>query len=224
MILQSDVLTVDIKVQDRYRKWFSSIGLSDTLAASCVILGDSDVDYNLAPNVEQTRVLNAPFNVAGVKHKLIYNGVGKNLSGQIKSFARKVITTGDVQSLYDYNLNENWSTGSLPPELINGKDWSKFTFDDTKMGYILYFSTVLDYYVTDDNVNQRLNEDYTFEVLWDNSTTTPTGWEYVIDNENDSMFLCKVDSSANPIGLNYRGKIVITGQFSKKVKTITFNY
>jgi hypothetical protein len=224
MRLNPATLQVDIRVQDRYRKWFSQLGLQGQIVAGSVILGDSDVDYELAPNIGTTRVLGAPYNVEGIKSPLIYNGVGKNLAGVVKCFVRKITTTGDVQSLYDYPNNENWSTGILPPTLVNGKNWEKITFDDTKMGYILYFSTVLDYYFDDQGNKKRLSEIYDFTMSFDGASAAPTNWEYIIDNENGSILISKGDTSLTPVSASYLGKITVTGQFSKKIKEVKFNF
>lgn len=224
MILNSNILQLDIKLQDKYRSYISSLETDPTLLPSCLILGDSDVDYELAPNVNTTRVLNAPYSVGGVKHKLIYNGVGKDLSGVIKCFARKVDTDGTIESLYNYDQNLNFSPGNIPPTLQNGYDWNQLTFDDSQMGYILFFETVLDYYIDVNNVKERLVETYSFTFDWDGSGITPANWDYVIDNTNGSLLLTKVNTTSTPIGLNYRGKITIVGSFSQKVKTVTFNF
>ena len=92
------------------------------------------------------------------------------------------------------------------------------------MGYILFFSTVLDYYFDANGVKKRLKELYDFTITWDNTSTIDTNFEYVIDNDNGSILLMKKDTTATPIGVSYRGKIVIKGQYSQKSKTITFNY
>lgn len=222
MRLKTNILEIDVKCQDRYRKWFSSLGTEALLENQCVILGDSDIDYELAPNIDSTRILSAPFNVEAVKHKLIYNGVGKNLAGSIKVFARKVLDTGVVQSLYNYPLDEIWSTEVTPPILTTGKSWEKFTFDDSKMGYILFFSTVLDFYLDANDVKKRLKETYTVTFDW-NGGAIPLNWEFTIDNINGSLLLAKDDTTSTPIGVNYNATITIVGDFSQKTKKIFFN-
>jgi len=222
MLLNKDILSLDIKVQSRYRKWFSTLGMKDTLAASSVILGDSDIDYSLGDNIQETRILNAPYS-GGIKHKLIYNGVGKDFSGEIKCFHRKILANGDVQSLYDYNLNENWTTGVFPPTLANGKNIDIITFDDTKMGYILFFETVLDFYLTEDNIKKRFIESYNCNIDW-NGGVKPATFDFIFDSDNGSILISKNDTSLTPVGLNYRGTITMTGGFSNKVKIIKFNF
>jgi hypothetical protein len=224
MKLNSQVLSIDVKVQDKYRKWFSTLGSENLLTAKCVILGDSDIDYELSGNMNNAKILNAPYAVDGVRYKLIYNGVGKNLAGSIKCFARKVLSTGDIQGLYTYPANETFTTGVIPPSLGNGKNWEKFTFNDNQMGYILYFSTVLDYYFDADGVKKRLVEAYDYTFDWDGSPTTASGYEYVIDNDNGSLLLSKQNTTGSPIGLTYRGSLTIKGQFSQKTKKILFNF
>ena len=153
---------------------------------------------------------------------MIYNGVGKNLSGIIKCFSRKVLSTGDIQSYYDYPNSETWSTGQIPPTLTNGKNVENITFDTTKMGYILYFSTVLDFYLTADGVKERLVEPYTFSAIdWNGTEAIPTSWDYVIDNDNGSMLISKDVTSS--IGALYTGTITVIGQFSNKIKKVNFN-
>jgi len=224
MILNPNTLVLDIKLTDEMREWLSTLGNEDLLSATCVILGDSDIDYNLAPKINTTRILEGPYNPPAVKYKLIYNGVGQDLSGTIKTFARYVNTDGTISSLYDYPTTSNFTSGTTPPSLENGKDFDQITFQDVQMGYILYFETVLDFYLDDDGTKERLNEDYTFTILWDGSATIPAGWDYVIDTVNGSMLLAKTDTTTSPIGTNYRGKITVFGNTSNKTKVVTFNY
>jgi hypothetical protein len=224
MILSPGTLIVDVKCQDQYRNYISSMLADPTLVPTAVILGDSDLDYSLAPNISNSRILNAPYSTAGVKHKLIFNGVGKNLSGVIKTFARKVDADGTIESLYNYPTTINFTPGVIPPLLNNGNDWNQITFLDSQMGYILFFETVLDYYLTSTGVKEQLKESYTFTFSWNGSSVTPNGWEYVIDNTNGSLLLSKIDTTSTPIGLNYRGSITVVGKFTQKIKVITFNY
>jgi len=223
MVLDNSRLQIDIKVSDAYRQYLSSLGFDTALKGSCVILGDSDVDYQLAPNVQTNRILNAPYSPAGVKHKLLYNGVGKNLSGTIKAFARRVEPDGSIMSLYQYNADEVFYPGDTPPTLAEGKNWDQITFDDLKRGYILFFESVLDYYLTADNIKKRISEAYTFTFNWDGGPK-PSNWDFVIDNTNGSLLLAKQDTTGTPIGLNYRGTLTIAGQFTKLTKVVTFNF
>lgn len=223
MRIRQNILQLDVKVEDRYRKWFSTLGQDGCLAATCVVLGDSDVDYELAPNIDQTRVVSTPYHVEGVKHKLIYNGVGKNLAGQIVCFARKVNENGEIQSIYNYPTNENWTTDITPPTLQNGKNWERVTFSDEKMGYILYFSTVLDYYLDEDGVKKRLVEQYDFSFDWDGGAQ-PAEFYYVIDNDNGSLLLSKEETSSSPVGTAFNGIITVVGQKSQKIKKLRFNF
>jgi hypothetical protein len=222
MRLDTDVLEIQLKVQDRYRDNLSSLGTDTPLSAMCVILGDSDIDYGLAPNIADTRILSAPYNVNGVKHKLIYNGIGKNLSGLIKCFARQVLSDGSIQSMYDYPASETWSTSRKSPLLVNAEDLDKITFTNATMGYILFFSTVLDYYFDENGIKKRLIEKYDFSVNWNGATTTPNQWDIVFDNDNGSLLISK-SSLAPSTGVNYNGVITIVGQFSNKIKKVKFN-
>lgn len=220
MRLNNDVLEIEVKVQDRYRKWFSALGTDIPLSATCVILGDSDIDYGLAPNVATSRILSAPYSVNGVKHKLIYNGIGKNLAGSIKCFARQIQSDGSVDSRYNYPANETWTPGRLPPTLANGENITQVIFDSTKMGYILFFSTVLDYYFDENGIKKRLFEKYNFFVDWNGVEDIPANWDVVIDNDNGSLLISKNNIA---VGTAYTGTITIVGQFSNKTKIIKFN-
>lgn len=222
MRIRENILQLDVRVEDRYRKWFSTLGQDGCLAATCVVLGDSDIDYELAPNIDQTRVVSTPYHVEGIKHKLIYNGVGKNLAGQIVCFARKVDDLGNVYSIYDYPTNEVFAAGVIPPTLANGKNWERVTFTDAKMGFILYFSTVLDYYLDDDGVKKRLVETYDFSFDWDGGAK-PAGWDYVIDNDNGSILIAKEETSGSPVGTAFNAVVTVVGQDSQKIKKLRFN-
>lgn len=222
MKIRENILQIDIKVEDRYRKWFSTLGQDGCLAATCVVLGDSDIDYELAPNIDKTRIVSTPYHVEGIKHKLIYNGVGKNLAGQIVSFARKVDDLGNVSSIYNYPTDEIFATGIIPPALSNGKNWERLTYTDSKMGYILYFSTVLDYYLDDNGVKKRLVEAYDFSFDWDGGTQ-PVEWDYVIDNDNGSILIAKEDTSSSPVGSAFNATVTVVGQESQKIKKVRFN-
>lgn len=222
MRVRQNILQLDIKVEDRYRKWFASLGQENALAATCVILGDSDIDYELAPNIDTSRIVSTPYNVEGIKHRLIYNGVGKNLAGQIACFARKVTDTGAIQSIYDYPSNEIFTTGVVPPSLENGKNWERIDFTDSKMGFILYFSTILDYYYDENGVKKRLVEKYNFSFDWDGGAQ-PIGWDYVIDNDNGSILIAKEDTTSSPVGSAYNGVLTVVGQDSQKIKKVRFN-
>ena len=224
MFENPNTLVVDVKLQDQYRSYIAKMIADPTQIPSTVILGDSDIDYELSPNVGNSAILNTPYGQCGIKHPLIYNGVGANLSGLINCFARQVQANGTVDSLYNYNTNLNWSAGVIPPVLANGYDWDQITFTDSQMGYVLFFESVLDYYLTSTGVQEQLQETYTFTFSWNGSVITPSNWNYVIDNTHGSLLLAKLDTTSTPIGLNYRGSITIEGQFTGFIKVVTFNY
>lgn len=225
MILNNNTLQLDIKLTDQQRQNMSNLLTADpTLSPTCVIVGDSDIDYSLSPNVSTSAILNAPYAPSGVKWKLIYNGVGKNLSGEITTFARKILADGTIQSLYTYPTDLVFSNGATAPSLVEGYDWNQITFDDLQSGYILFFQTVLDYYFDADGNKERFLESYNFTIDWSGSSITPANWDYVIDNTNGSILLAKQDTTSTPIGFNYRGTITITGQFSQISKIVTFNF
>ena len=224
MRLNPNTLVIDVKVQDRWRKWLSTLSTENRTEVTSVIFGDSDIDYELAPNVTNSRILSAPYEVGGIKNKLVVNGVGKNLSGSIKSFVRKIDEAGNVLGIYNYPLDEVFSVSSFPPSLENGKDWEELTFTDDKMGYIIFFSTVLDFYFDENGVNQRLVENYSLSIDWDGSPNTNSSYDVVFDEENGSLLISKRDTKSNPISTIKSGTITVTGLRTNKTKKIKFNF
>lgn len=219
MKLSNNVLELDIKVQDKYREKLSKLGKED-LSSTCVILGDSDIDYGLAPNIEKSRILSAPYNINGIKHKLIYNGVGANLSGIIKCFVRKVDSDGNILSRYEYPNNMDFIIGNKPPNVDKGMDEEILIFDNTKMGYILYFSTILDYYFDDKNNKQRLKEFYSFNFKWGSESVVPLNWDVVYDYDNGSILIAKDELEIS----NNEAELTIKGNFSNKEKIVKFKF
>lgn len=235
MKINPNILQLDIKVQDKFRENLAQLA-NGNLKLSCVMLGDSDIDYEISQDMSNARILNAPFNVEGIRYPLVYDGPGKGLDGYITCFARKVDSTGAVLGLYNYPTNDTFTNGQLPPKLENGKDFSKLEFDGTKMGYILYFQSLL-YNFVDDSTQQlmRLNEKINIKVTFDGSETIPAEWDVVKDNGtrtvtlnnksyslyNNSMLIAKnIGGSATN---NIKGIIKVTGEFSNITKNITFN-
>ena len=220
MRLDPNILQLDIKVQDKYRQLLSKLG-QDGVELTCVQLGDSDIDYELSLDMNNARILNSPYNVEGIKYPLIFNGAGKGLKGIVSAFARKVNGDGTVSSLYTYPSDNVLSVGRTPPSLENAFNWDVLTFDSEKMGMIIYFQTLLDYYLeAGTNLPLRLKEEYEITVTFNGSETVPDGWEVTLDTTNSSMLLGKGEVSL----VSLEGKIETTGKVSGNTKTIEFNY
>src|ERR1039458_3001292 len=104
-ILNNVNLAIDIKAQEVLRNFFSQRGGGNNVIFTCVALGDSDVDYEMSQQVSRIKVLNAPYQIPQIKHKLIYSGVSSNLTGHITVFARSVGVGGLVSAYYNYPAN-----------------------------------------------------------------------------------------------------------------------
>jgi len=219
MNLDPTQLQIQIKAQDRFRKMIANI--SNKNALTCVMLGDSDIDYETAIDIEHTRIMDAPYNCEAIKYPLIYNGEGKGLSGQINCFVRQIDSNGNIKSLYNYPTNNTLTYGKTIPTLENGFDWSQLTFDSTKMGYILFFETLLDNYLNEDNIPQRMSEEYKFTVTFNGSEIVPTKWDIIYDYVHGSLLIGK--DSLN-VGSVNNGMITIFGLTSRFQKTVIFNY
>lgn len=213
-------LTLDAKVQDRLREWFSKRGLPDAIQLKSVQLGDSDVNYEMSQQVNTIRVLNAPYQVQGIKHKLTYTGATSNVSGKIETYYRHVNDLGQVGSFYTYPTNLTLTLGVYPPSRGNQVNQLTIpfnTFSNTKEGFIVFNQTLPDGYFTPiDNIPMRLKEEYDFTI-----SVYPTGWEFIIDQVNGSIFIAKPDSY---VFLGMTGTILIKGHLSSLTRTIDFNY
>jgi len=218
-IFNSANLALDIKAQDRLREFFSKRGTSENITFTCVALGDSDVDYEMSQQVSRIKVLNAPYQVPRIKHKLIYSGVQTNLTGKITAFTREVTTNGLIFSYYDYPQNLTPTVGQIPPTLSNGFDISTIFFSPgttgVKAGFIVYFQTLPDGFLDTNGIQERLKEKYTF--ITDN---IPTGWEIIIDEVNGSLLIAKPASYTFTGG---QSSIVISGTISGISRTIFYN-
>lgn len=238
MKLNNNILTVDIKVQDKFRELLSN--LSDGMPIlNGVVLGDSDIEYT-SIDQKNSRILNAPFNIPKIKYPLIYTGAAMGLEGKITCFTRFINLDSDgrsiVSSLYDYPTNSSFTQGTNPPLLNNGKDFDILTFNDEKSGYILYFQTLLlNYFDPETGLEQRFNEPLEITVTFAGSKTIPNGWEITIDKGERSMningkniniyhnsMLLSKDVFAVAMGIN-NGEINIKGVYSNISKTIKFN-
>jgi len=155
-------LLVDTKTQDKLREWFSKRDGTNNVVLSCISLGDSDIDYELSDQVSQIRVLNAPYNVHKIKHKLIFSGGDSNVSGRISVFRRYITAAGDVQGTYNFPPSSNLTTSVIPPTLANGEDVESLTFSDSILeGYVLFLQTLPDNFLDPNGVQQRIEESYT---------------------------------------------------------------
>ena len=164
-------LVLDVKVQDRLREWFSHRGSNESVLIRCIGLGDSDVDYELSDQVDKIQVLNAPYNVPQIKHKLIYSGAASNLTGVLTAFVRYVDNAGIVTSLYNYPPTQTFSSGIFPPTVVNGLDTTQIVFSGAlREGYIVFFQTLPDNFTEPDPNNAsatlplRLPEQYQISV------------------------------------------------------------
>jgi hypothetical protein len=219
-------LSLDIKAQDRLRQWFSQRGTGKNVVFTAVALGDSDVDYGMSQQISRIKVLNAPFNVPKIKHRLIYSGSQSNISGSISVFTRLVNSNGIVSSRYQFPTNSNFAQGQIPPTLINGLSVDSIFFDPsivTKMGFIVYFQTLPTGYLDPNGIQERLKQNYTYT-----TNNIPTGWEILIamniqpgqQFQNGSLFIAKPDSySFN----GSQSSITITGTTSGITTTIFYN-
>ena len=223
MILDPTVVRVDIKVQDRLRELISRLGGDNSLIQlKCVILGDSDIDYEIT-NMDNARILNAPYNVEAIKYPLIYNGLGKGIKGEMATYVRFVDANGVVSSMYNYPNSNVATPGRVPPTRLNGLDFLKLDFTNNKMGMILFNQTLLDYYRDDNNVQKRLKETYGIKVFFNGVESVPNGWQITYDTDNGSLLIGK-NSVALQFPSQYLGTISITGNTTGISKTIFFNY
>jgi hypothetical protein len=218
MILNSNQLKLDIKAQDRLRRWFAERNNPHNIQITCVGLGDSDIDYELAGRSNTIQNLAAPYDTPTIKHHLVYSGLVNNITGKITLFLRRVTSNGIVQSLYGYPPTLAFTSGVIPPTLANGYDFSVISFDNsliTREGFVGFLQTLPDNYLDSNNVQQRLNEQYTYDIV-----NLPTNWEFIIDHVNNSFLLAKPD---NYVFQNTSGLIKVKGNDSGLSKTIIFN-
>lgn len=237
MQIDNNKLTLDIKVQDKFRELLANRD-QDLPKLTGVMLGDSDIDYNLLDQ-SQAHILNAPFNVNKIKYPLIYSGSEKGLEGNITCYARKIVAgSPTVTSLYTFPPAITYTPGTTPPTLNNGFDWNILPFDTAKQGYILFFQTLLlNYFDPTTNLQKRLNEPMKFKITFSGSIIPPTGWEVVIDDgtspvihgvdtinvHHNSLMISRDVVGTSTVGLNTNGLITVTGMLSNITKTIAFN-
>lgn len=209
-------LTLDLKAQDRLREWFSKRADGEVVKLTAVQLGDSDIHYEMSQQISDVKILNAPFQVDGIKHKLIYSGSNTNLTGTVECYVRYVNEFGQVASYYNYPTNLNLSLGVAPPTTANQVNTDTLTFGvGNKEGYICFFQTLPDNFVDTNNVRLRLKEEY--DIVTNN---VPNTWEVIVDQANGSLFIAK------PTGYTFAAStatITVKGQLSSISKTITFN-
>ena len=235
MQINPSVLTLDIKVQDKFRSMLANIA-NGSMTLSGVILGDSDIDYENSININDSRILNTPFNVDAIKYPLIYNGSGRGLYGYISCFARQVNSDGSISSLYQYPTNSTFTAGTTIPTLGDGYNFNSLTFSAAKLGYILFFQTILSNYEdSGTGLQERLNEQIDITVKFNGSTIVPLPWQVTIDGGttqinidglpytvyNNSMLIGK--DLTDSVSANSNGQIIVSGELSNIKKTINFN-
>lgn len=200
-------LIIDLKAQDRLRKWFSQRGSDALVKLQCVSLGDSDIDYQMSIRPNDIRVLNAPYNVEKIKHPLIYSGAYQNLTGELTAYAR-LVSNNQVSSLYGYPPNSTtYTVGVVPPTLANGFNVSSlsFTVGQGLTGWMVFLQTVPDNFSAINNngntVQARLQEGYVYQFSMPTTSLGVTSgietiqlfndpnWEMVIDHNNGSFLL-----------------------------------
>ena len=225
MKLDNTTLTIDLKMQDRLRRWIGgNLGnLQPANNLMCVQFGDSDIDYNMSMNQQNIRILSAPYNCENIKHKLAYEGGTNGISGNIVTFRRYINSSGVVQSLYSYPPSTSFTSGTVPPTVLNGLDTQSISFTTTTLeGYILFAQTVLDNYYDSNGLNLRLPEQYNITCLFNGSTTIPANWEVNIDYINGSCLIAK--TAGVTIGTSNTGIITFQGINSGMTHTVTFKY
>jgi hypothetical protein len=216
-------LFIDLKTQDRLRKWFSERGSSNGLTLTGLSLGDSEINYKLSQQFNNIKILPTPYEVPRIKCKLIYEGNINNITGIVTTYLRKVNSDGSVSSLYNFitgsSNNLTFIAGNLPPALINGYDWGTIPFDpmdSNRQGFIVFCQTVPDNYYDNNGNPLRLKEQY--DIIID---TIPLGWEVIIDDTNGSFLIAK---PADYIYLSAVEQIRIKGRQSGISKILTFNF
>jgi hypothetical protein len=172
--------------------------------------------------MDNSAVLNTPYNSEGIKYRLIYNGAGKGLTGTVTGFVRFVDATGNVSSLYNYPTTTNLTQGKIPPSLDNGYNWDKILFSDSKLGAIIFAQTLLDYYLDANGVPMRLKEVYNITVTFSGSEAIPTGWQVTKDLTNGSVLIGKSAVAVTSTSV-FNGLVTIEGKTTGNKKYIQFN-
>jgi len=211
MLKNNKYLKVDIKLQDRLRKWFAQRGEDfnlKKLIIKAVSLGDSDVDYRLSEEPQKMVTLNAPYNINNIVNKLVYSGNETNLSGKIIWWNRRIKADGTLESLYFYPPNKTtYQSGGNPPTKENGFEPNKITFDNfgnNRGGVVVFLQSLPDNEFDENLFPKRLNEKYEIEVIG-----LPTNPEFNIINiqEISSQVVITTDVNHN---LQVDQKIKIT--------------
>lgn len=207
-------VTLDIKVQDKLRELFSKRGSDRSVKITNISLGDSDIDYDLSQQREIIKCFKTPFNVNGIKHKLIYEGEVNNISGTVQTniikLTKNLNNITSLNSLYNYPPDSNtFIPGKIKPTLENAYNASMLDFgpDLVDIGYVVFAKTMMDnYYSKSTGKPLRLEEGYTISLSSEklnfntegniiNSDILPGGltdkWEIIYDEENSSFSICK---------------------------------
>lgn len=215
-------LFIDLKTQDRLRKWFAARDSSNPINIKNLALGDSDVDYKLSLQVNKIRPLPAPYEVPRIKSNLLYTGQIGNVTGVVTTYLRRVNSSGAIESLYGHISGLagglGFSSGTLPPTINNEYNWSSipFSYNLGREGFIVFAQTLPDnYFETDGVTPKRLVERYDFEF----DPNIPTSWEVIIDDANGSFLI------ATPTGYVSTGveqQVKIRGRQSGIIKFLNY--
>ena len=219
-------LFIDLKTQDKLRKWFSERDNGSPINIKNLALGDSDVDYKLSLQVNKIRPLPAPYEVPRIMSNILYKGNVGNITGVITAYLRRVNNVGQVESLYNhisgFSGSLNFTNGTNPPVINNEYDWNSIPFTQTpttKEGFIVFLQTLPDNYFEIDGVTpKRLIE--TYDISFDN-INFPSTWEAIIDDLNGSFLLAVPNTYT--FGTNIQ-QIKVKGRISGIIKFLTFIY
>lgn len=150
---------LSLKAQDRIRQWFSQRGSKTNPIITNLVLGDSDVDYELSQQINNIKILPAPYNISQIKYPMIYQGELNNVTATLETYIRHINSAGEIEALYNYP-NLTFVEGQLPPTVSMNKDFNSLAFTPLTEGYIIFpVSLPLNY--LDVNGNQmRFKEPY----------------------------------------------------------------
>lgn len=225
MIFNQVNLAIDLKTQSRLREWFSmrGTGMSNNIEISSIGLGDSDIDYERIG--ENQYILHSPFEVPGIKHKLLYAGDLTGVTSDITCYLRRVY---DDTIYFESEASPNYyiwtASEDIPTSLLVAQpnyDWDTIPFDINLTGpgtgaegYICYFQT-LPVGFEIGNEQARYPELYDFTFL-----NIPNTWEIIIDEAYGSLLIAK---PADYVFIGSTGVITAKGKDTGVTKTLTFN-
>ena len=200
-------ITLDIKIQDELRKWFSQRGSQNNLQITGISLGDSDIDYELSQNKEIIKSFPAPYRSYGIKHKLIYDGNINNLSGTIVTNIVKINSEGYLQSIYNYPQDSVFLSGTTKPGASTGLNFEKIPFDSASTvleGYVVFISTLIDQYLDVNGNRERYLESYKI-TFSSNNNDNDVSYEMILDSEG------KISNSLYPNNNQTYRELILPG-------------